>query len=389
MKIVLAPDSFKGSLSAHQVCTAMAAGIQRVYPNSEIIQIPMADGGEGTLQAIIESTEGRLLHRTVTGPLGDKVAAEFGILPDQQTAIIEMASASGLTLIPEPMRNPCIASSIGTGQLILAALDEGCRRLVLGIGGSATNDGGVGIAEALGYRFLDADGRPLPPGGLALLNLARIDADHINPRLKDLEVKVICDVTNPLTGPEGASLVYGPQKGADPATARLLDQALGQLAKRIQTDLGLNLLDLPGGGAAGGTGAGLVAFLGAQLKSGVELVADLVGLANKIRDADLVITGEGRIDRQTRYGKVPFGVTRIAKELHIPVFAIAGQIGHGAHELHTCGMDGILSISDGTMTMEDAMKNADILVETAAEELVRIFFTGRNSGVANLSTITG
>jgi glycerate kinase len=379
MKIILAPDSFKGSLTARQVCMAMATGIRRFLPEAEIIEVPMADGGEGTLETIMASTHGKRITKTVTGPLGDPVNAPFGILPDGQTAIIEMAAASGLTLVANDKRDPSIASSFGTGQLIKAAMDAGCRKIIIGIGGSATNDGGVGIAQALGYRFLDSHGKPLSPGGKALQYLAKIDTSDKDPRLTDLQVDVICDVTNPLTGDNGASLVYGPQKGATYEEALLLDQALANLAERIVTDLHLNVSQLAGGGAAGGAGAGLVAFLGAKLKNGVSLIADLLNLALLLEDADLVITGEGSIDQQTQFGKVPLGVARYAKRFAVPVFAIAGNVAKEAYELHSNGLDGILPIVHRPITLEAAMEHAEEFVSNVTEELVRIYCAGRNS----------
>lgn len=379
MKIVLAPDSFKGSLSALEVCQAMETGIRRVKGEAEIISVPMADGGEGTVRSLVDATGGRIITRMVTGPLGDQVEAFFGITGDGETAVIEMAAASGLPLVPQNKRDPRITTTFGTGELIIAALDEGCKKIIIGIGGSATNDGGAGMAQALGYRFLDEQGRDLPFGGAALKHLARIDSSGKDPRLSDLTVIAACDVTNPLTGPDGASAIYGPQKGATPEMVRELDEALSIFAQVVKEELGMEVADLPGSGAAGGLGAGLVTFLQAQLEPGVKIISEAVALRDKMAGADLVLTGEGRIDGQTIKGKTPIGVARVAKTREIPVLAVAGSIGSGAELLYEQGIDGMIAIVDRPMTLEEAIASADELVSLATERIIRAFLSGKRS----------
>jgi glycerate kinase len=376
MKIVLAPDSFKGSLAAHEVCRAMADGVKKVLPDADLVLIPMADGGEGTVQALVSATGGRMIRRTVTGPLGAKVDAFFGVLGDGTTGVIEMAAASGLPLVPEGQRNPMVTTTFGTGELIREALDEGCTRLMIGLGGSATNDGGTGMATALGYRFLDNEDRELPPGGGALAGLTRIDSSRRDPRLAPLEVIVACDVTNPLTGPDGAAAVYGPQKGATPKMIPKLDMALNNLSRVIERDLGIKVAGLPGAGAAGGMGAGLVAFMNGRLQPGVEIVLEAVDFLKKIKGADLVITGEGVIDGQTINGKTPIGVADAAKRFNIPVLAITGGLGEGWELVLQHGIDGVTPIIDRPMTLHEAMGDADRLVSAATERTFRIFLAG-------------
>lgn len=379
LKIVLAPDSYKGSLTAMEVCQAMERGVRKALSAVEVASVPMADGGEGTVQSLIDATGGRILRRKVTGPLGEPVEAFFGIMGDGKTAVIEMAAASGLPLVPEGRRDPRVTTTYGTGELILAALEEGCGRLLIGIGGSATNDGGAGMAQALGYRFLDEGDRELPAGGAALIRLAKIDSAGVDPRLRGIGVEVACDVTNPLTGPEGASAIYGPQKGATPEMVRELDAALEHFARIVKRDLGLEVRDLPGAGAAGGLGAGLVAFLGATLRPGIEIVIEASGLKKKLRGADLVITGEGRIDGQTVKGKTPIGVARAAKAYNLPVLAVAGGLGPGVELVYEHGIDGVTAIVDRPMSLNDAIAAADGLVAAATERILRVFMAGRRA----------
>lgn len=380
MKIILAPDSYKGSLTALEVCRAMEKGIRRVLPEAEVSSIPMADGGEGTVQSLVDATGGRILRRMVTGPLGEKVEAFFGIMGDGKTGVIEMAAASGLPLVPDGRRNPRLATTFGTGELILAAVEEGCQRLVVGIGGSATNDGGAGMAMALGYRFLKKDGAELPLGGAALKDLDRVvDTRPTGCRLQGVEVIVACDVNNPLTGPDGASAVYGPQKGATPEMVEELDAALERFALVVERDLGVQVRDLPGAGAAGGLGAGLKAFLGAELKPGIEIVAEALKLKERMREAELVFTGEGRIDSQTIKGKTPIGVAQAAKSHDLPVLAVAGSLGSGAEMVFEHGIDGLSSIVDKPMELQEALLRADDLVAAATERMLRIYLVGRNS----------
>jgi glycerate kinase len=377
MKIVLAPDSFKGSLTAGEVCQAMKTGIQRIIPTAEIVSVPMADGGEGTVSALVAATGGRILRPMVTAPLGDRVEAFFGILGDGRTAVIEMAAASGLPLVPKERLNPRITTTFGTGELIREALDAGCRKLIIGIGGSATNDGGAGMAQALGYHLLDSSGCELPPGGAALHSLAWIDGSKKDPRLGECEIVVACDVTNKLTGPQGASAVYGPQKGATPEMVLELDQALDRMDKVIARDLHISVGNIPGTGAGGGIGAGLIAFVSARLQKGIEIVIAVAGLEAKLSGAHLVITGEGRMDGQTVNGKTPIGVAKAAKKFGLPVLAVAGGLGPGIDRVYQNGIDGIISIMDQPLTLEEAVNNAASLVDKATERLLRIYLINR------------
>ncbi|MBO8126901.1 MAG: glycerate kinase [Firmicutes bacterium] len=368
MKIVIAPDKYKGSLTALEVAKAIATGLRRVLPNLEVVEVPMADGGEGTVQSLVDATGGTLREVEVTGPLGERRPASYGILGDGRTAVIEMAAASGLALVPRDRRNPLITTTRGTGDLIKAALDEGCTRLIIGIGGSATNDAGAGMAQALGARLLDVNGQELGPGGAELARLARIDLGGLDSRIRSgaVEVVVACDVANPLTGPQGASSVYGPQKGATPEMVQQLDAALANFARVVKRDLGLEVDTIPGAGAAGGLGAGLIAFLGGELKPGVEIVLEVTGLVEKLEGADLVITGEGAMDGQTAYGKTPSGVARVAKERGIPVIAIVGTVGKGIEEVYGIGIDAVFSIINRPCTLEEAMaEGAELIVQTA------------------------
>ena len=328
MKIVIAPDSFKGSLTARQAADAIERGVRRVIPDADIIPIPMADGGEGTVRALVDATGGRLISTHVTGPLGEPVAATYGILGDGTTAVIEMAEAAGLHLVgttPDPLR----ATTRGVGELILDALGHGAERIIVGLGGSATNDGGAGMAQALGVRLLDADGRNLPGGGAALANLVRIDCTGLDSRIARTPIVLASDVTNPLTGPDGASAVFGPQKGATPAMVEQLDRALNRYAAVVRRDTGRSVDAIPGAGAAGGLGAGFLAFTDATMRSGVDLVTETVGLKERAVGADYCFTGEGRIDGQTQYGKTPMGVARAVREVapSCRVIALAGSIG--------------------------------------------------------------
>lgn len=376
-KVVIAPDKFKGSLTASQVAEAMARGVIRAAPGSSIDLVPMADGGEGTVEALVAATSGSYGQAEVTGPLGEPVTARFGLLGDGRTAAIEMAAASGLVLVPPERRNPLLASTRGTGELLLAALGAGARRVIVGIGGSATNDGGAGLGQALGYRLLDSQGRDLEPGGGHLGRLARIDPSGRRPELDGIEVAVACDVTNPLCGPAGASAVYGPQKGATPAMVEQLDANLAHFASIVARDLGISIRDLPGSGAAGGLGGGLVSFAGGRLEGGVNLVIDAVNLAARLADADLCLTGEGAIDAQTAFGKTPVGVARLARSIGCPTLALAGSLGPGAEAVLDQGIDAYFSICTGPMSLDDAMTHAGELLERAAEQAVRAFLADR------------
>lgn len=370
-RIVVAPDSFKGSATARQAAEAIARGLRRALPGAQVDTVPMADGGEGTVEALVDATGGRYVDVEVTGPLGEPVRARFGMLGDGSTAVIEMAAASGLPLVPPERRNPMVTTTFGTGELIRAALDRGARRIIVGIGGSATVDGGVGMAQALGARFLDADGNPLGWGGGALARLDRIDLSPMDPRLREAQLLVACDVSNPLYGPDGAAAVFGPQKGATPEMVAALDANLRHLAEVIRRDLGIDVSTLRGGGAAGGLGAGLVAFCGAQLRPGVELVIEAVDLEARLQGADLVVTGEGSLDRQTPFGKTPAGVGRLARRLGIAAVAIVGSIGEGVDRqvLDACGLAAICSIVPRPMALDEAMQRTEALLEQAAERL--------------------
>jgi glycerate kinase len=333
----------------------------------------MADGGEGTVESILAACEGELRRTRVRGPLGAAVEAAWGWLPHNHTAIIEMAEASGLQLVPPGQRDACISSTFGTGELIRAALDAGAQRVILAIGGSATNDGGAGAMQALGVKLLDAQGQSLVPGGLALAQLARLDLNELDPRLAHVRFDIAADVNNPLCGPHGASAIFGPQKGASPAQVQQLDQALGHFAELCAQALGNDVRDEPGSGAAGGLGFAAKAFLGARFQAGVEVVAELVGLADAVKGADLVITGEGRFDAQTLRGKTPFGVARIAKQHGVPVIVIAGTLGEGYQELYDHGIDAAFAVTSGPMTLEHACAEAPRLLRERATDIARVW----------------
>ena len=373
MSIVLAPDSFKGSLSAAQVAQAMARGVQRVLPKTNLTLLPLSDGGEGLVDSLAAASGGKILDYQVTGPLGEKVTAQMGLMGNGQTAVIEMAQASGLILVPEDKRNPLQTTTFGTGELIKKALDLGCNHLIIGIGGSATNDGGMGMAQALGFRFLDEEGQSLGFGGGELARLARIDASSKDPRLEGTTIEVACDVTNPLTGPSGAAHIYGPQKGATPEMVELLDAGLANLDRVLQRDLGKSVGQVPGAGAAGGLGAGLMALLGGRLVSGIELVLDVLEFDDKAKGAQLIITGEGKFDAQSAFGKVPMGVAQRARSLGVPVVVVAGSVLPSADVLHGEGVTAYFSILNQPMTLKEAMERGAELVENQAAQVMRLF----------------
>ncbi|HEY81811.1 MAG TPA: glycerate kinase [Dehalococcoidia bacterium] len=372
MKIVIAPQGFKGNLTALEVARAIERGIKRVVPDVTTTLKPMADGGEGTVQALVDATGGKMMVTEVTDPLGGRVKAQWGILSDGTTAVIEMAAASGLPLVPPEKRNPLITTTYGTGELIRAALDHGCRKLIIGIGGSATNDGGAGMAQALGARFLDANGEELPFGGAALARLEHIDISQMDPRLAEFDVTLACDVNNPLCGPRGASAIYGPQKGATPEMVEQLDRALSHYADVIKKDLGIDLRDVPGAGAAGGLGMGLMVFLKAKMVPGIDVVIRATNLVDALKDADLVFTAEGRIDCQSAMGKVPTGVALKAKEFGIPVIALAGEVADDCRVVYEQGIDAIISIAPGPISLDQSMANAEKLIADAAECAMRL-----------------
>ncbi len=373
MRILVAPDSFKGSLTAVEFCKITKSTINRLNPEVEVIALPMADGGEGTVESLVINTGGRMEKVWVTGPLGETVEAFYGILGDGKTAVIEMASASGLPLVPQDKQNPMKTTTYGTGELILKVLDEGCTHLIMGIGGSATNDGGAGLLQALGFKLLDRKGRQIPWGAEGLLDLQSIKTELADPRLQNLVVEVACDVDNPLTGPTGAAAVYGPQKGADAAMVKILDAALENFAACIYKDLELEVSELKGAGAAGGLGAGLSAFLKAELKMGFEIIRETIGLDKRIDEGfDLVITGEGQMNEQTLRGKLPIGIAKLCKRVGIPVIAIVGSIGTGIEQLYEEGLTSVFSITDGPMDLTDAIANSESLLADTVERVMRL-----------------
>ena len=372
MRVVVAPDSYKGSVSAVGVAAALERGVLRVFPQADVRKIPIADGGEGTVEALVTATGGQMRQERVRGPLGEPVDACWGILGDGQTAVIEMAAASGLPLVPQDRRDPRITTTYGTGELIRAALDAGLRRIIIGIGGSATNDGGTGTAQALGAKFLAPDGAELPSGGGALAQLETMDLSGLDPRLAETEITVACDVDNPLCGARGASAVFGPQKGATPAMVTELDAALANFAECARMATGRDVAELAGAGAAGGLGAGLLFFTPAKLRPGVEIVLEAVNFAEVVKDAAFVITGEGRTDFQTAYGKAPVGVAKVAKRFGVPVFCISGGLGDGADDVLAQGIDATMSICSRPLSLEECMRDGAMLIEEAAARLCRI-----------------
>ncbi|MCW2476271.1 MULTISPECIES: glycerate kinase [unclassified Symbiopectobacterium] len=369
MKIVIAPDSYKESLSAQEVATQIEAGFREIFPDASYVKLPVADGGEGTVEAMVAATQGRIVEVQVTGPLGDKIDAFFGLSGDEKTAFIEMAAASGLERVPAAQRNPLLTTSYGTGELIRSALDHGVKHCIIGIGGSATNDGGAGMAQALGAKLLDAQGEPIGFGGGALDALTRVDVSELDQRIKSCRFEVACDVTNPLTGKLGASAVFGPQKGATSAMIVQLDNALKHYAEVIRHSLDIDVDQVPGSGAAGGMGAALLAFCGAELRQGIEIVTEALGLDELVRDASLVITGEGRIDSQTVHGKVPIGVARVAKRYNKPVVGIAGSLTADVGVVHEHGLDAVFSVLYNICSLEEALDNAAANVRMTARNV--------------------
>ena len=382
MKFVIAPDSFKNGMTAKQAANAIKTGLKRIFPEATYTLVPMADGGEGTVQSLVDATKGRLLTAEVTGPLGKPVNATYGILGDQYTGVIEMSQASGIQYVTKTTRNPLKATTFGTGELILKALDQGVDRLIIGIGGSATNDGGAGMAQALGAELLDDSGQAIQLGGGNLNQLKQIKVNQIDPRIKKTEIIIASDVTNPLIGKQGASAVFGPQKGATPEMVQLLDQNLTHYAKVLQRDLGLDLANRPGAGAAGGLGAGLVAFTNATMKKGIDIVIEYSGLKNKAQNADYVFTGEGGIDFQTKYGKTPYGVALTTKAVapDAPVIVIAGNVGKGIDELYADNaIDAIFTSVSGVKSLREALATGPHDVAQVAENIARLIKKGIGS----------
>ncbi|EGR4196903.1 glycerate kinase [Vibrio cholerae] len=373
MKVVIAPDSFKESLTAKQVCDAIQAGLARVWHDAKFVAIPVADGGEGTVQSLVDATQGRLVEVKVMGPQGKRVEAFYGMLGDNQTAVIEMAAASGLHHVPLAQRDPKLTTSFGTGELIRHALDQGVTKLIIGLGGSATNDGGVGMLAALGACFTNADGDPIQLTGGGLRELTHIDLQDFDPRLQNCDILVACDVNNPLCGDKGASAVFGPQKGATPEDVQLLDGALRQFGLLTEKVTGKMVLESAGAGAAGGMGAALLAYTQAILRPGIEIVLETVQLAHQVSDADLVITGEGRIDSQTVHGKTPMGVAKVAKRFDVPVLALCGCTGDNYQAVYQCGIDAVFAAVPRAMSLEDALKESDFNLADLAENVARLW----------------
>lgn len=379
MKIVIAPQEFKESLRGIEIARAMREGVIRVWPDAETELVPVADGGDGTLQSLVDASGGDIMSATVDDPLGRPIDAIWGALGDGQTAVIEMARSSGLAILTPEERNPLITTTYGVGELMLQALDAGYRHLIIGIGGSATNDGGAGMAQALGVRLLDADGNELARGGGALSELDRIDVSSLDPRLSDTTIDVACDVNNPLCGETGASAIFGPQKGADPKTVKYLDAALHRFGELLERDLGQDVMVVPGAGAAGGLGAGLMAFTNARLRPGADIVIDALDLDARLEGASLVIVGEGQTDRSTIFHKAPVAVAQRAKVQGTPVIAISGSLGDGYQQVHEHGIDAAFSILDCCMTLEDAMAETAELVTKATEQACRAVRVAVNS----------
>lgn len=372
-KVVIAPDSFKESLSALEVAEAIERGFRQIFPQVQYVKLPMADGGEGTVDSMVAATGGEIVRVAVTGPLGQPVQAFYGLLGEGETAVIEMAAASGLHLAPKAQRDPRMTTSYGTGELILAALERGVKTIILGIGGSATNDGGAGMMQALGARLLDENRQALPPGGAALAQLSYIDLSGVDPRLQQVSITAACDVDNPLCGANGASAVFGPQKGATPEMVTQLDAALRHYGTLLEQATGREIINAPGAGAAGGMGAALLGMLNARLRPGIEIVIETLQLEEALRDADLVITGEGRLDSQSIHGKTPIGVARVAKRFGLPVIGIAGSLSKDYQVVHQHGIDAAFSVLDRVVSLEEALAEAADNLEVTARNVAAVW----------------
>lgn len=371
---LLAPDSFKESMTAKEVCEAMEIGIKRAIPDAECIHVPMADGGEGTVQSLVDATGGTLIKKEVTGPLGAPVMARYGILGDGKTGVIEMASASGIHHVMKETKNPLITTTYGTGELIRDCLEKGITDIILGIGGSATNDGGTGMAAALGYKFLDKEGNALPLGGGYLGELDTIDTSNVNAQLKKINILVASDVTNPLCGERGASAVFGPQKGATPEMIQILDKNLRHYSKVVKEQIGIDIIDVPGAGAAGGLGGGLLAFTNSTMKKGIEIVIEYTNLKEKLQNVEYCFTGEGGIDFQTKFGKAPYGVAQAAKSVNsgIKVIALAGYVGKDIETLYDEGFDAIFGIVPGAADIDSLLVKGKENVSRTSESIARL-----------------
>ncbi|MDP8162772.1 glycerate kinase [Pasteurella skyensis] len=373
MKILIAPDSFKESLTALEVANAIEEGFARIYPEAEYIKIPMADGGEGTVQSLIDATQGELIEVKVTAPLGNKVNSFFGLSSDHKTAFIEMSAASGLHLVPTTQRNPLKTTSFGTGELIKAALDYGIEKIILGIGGSATNDGGVGMLQALGAKFLNTLCQDIGFGGECLAEIVNIDLSRLDPRLKNMQFEVACDVNNPLCGENGASAIFSPQKGATPEMVKQLDFALNHFVNIVQQQLQLDIKHKKGAGAAGGMGGGLLLLPNVNLKVGIDIVIEATSLASYVEQADLVITGEGRMDAQSIYGKAPIGVAKTAKQFHKPVIAIVGCLSEDYEVVYQYGIDSVFPIIHRLGTLEEVLQQGKLNLISTAQNVARLY----------------
>lgn len=378
MKIIIAPDSFKESLTSIEVATAIESGFKEIFPNANYIKIPIADGGEGTVEAIVTATNGTIIPTTVIGPLGNRVASFYGVCGDNETVVIEMAASSGLDLVPFKERNPLVTTSFGTGELIKKALDAGYKKFIIGVGGSATNDGGAGMLQALGVKLLDSDGKEIGYGGGSLAKLSKIDISNLDSRIMESNIEVACDVNNPLTGPNGASAIFGPQKGATPQMVDTLDECLGHFASMVKRDLGKELDTLAGAGAAGGMGYSLKTFLEAKLLPGVEIIIEHTKLRDLVKDANLVITGEGRIDGQSIFGKAPVGIAKVAKEFNVPVIGLAGSLGKDAAIVRDHGINSVFSVVNTPCSLEDALANAEQNVRVTAKNVAAVIELSKN-----------
>ena len=378
MRIVIAPDSFKESLSASKVALAISAGIKRIDPETEVVPIPMADGGEGTVEALVTATSGKIISVQSVDALNRPISSFYGVLGNGKTAVIEMAGASGIELLSPEERNPLVASTYGTGLLLKAALDAGYAEIIIGIGGSATNDGGAGMAQALGFKLLDENGVQIGLGGGTLQNLSQIDCSGIHPYLLSAKITVASDVQNPLIGCSGATWVYGPQKGANPEMNEILEKGMGHYAEILKKTFNVDYSYIPGAGAAGGLGAGLMAFCKAQIRPGFELIAELTKLEQQINEANLVITGEGRIDEQTVYGKTISGIVQLCKKHHVPLIALAGMVSGDLNLLYKQGLTAAFAISNRPMTLEESKNNAAELLSSTSEQLLRLIFQTQN-----------
>ena len=371
-KYVVAPDSFKESMTAKEVCDAMEKGIKEADSAAEVIKVPMADGGEGTVDSLVDATQGQRVIVEVTGPLGNKISAYYGILGNGTTAVIEMAKASGLEIVEKKKRNPMITTTFGTGELIRDALDHKVKEIIIGLGGSSTNDGGSGMAQALGAKLLDQNNHQIPFGGGNLDKLDKIDISNLDSRLQDVKIILASDVTNPLIGKDGASRVFGPQKGATPEMVEKLENNLQHYAKIVKRDLNKEVALVSGAGAAGGLGAGLIAFTTCEMRRGVDLAIEVTKLEEKIRDADYVFTGEGGTDFQTKFGKTPYGVAKLGKKYHKPVISLAGYLGEGIDSLYSEGFTAIFGIIPGACDLSTALKNGPSNVARTTENIVRL-----------------